>query len=141
MRTIKFRSKTKRGEWVIGYYVGKSSIDEVCILPFQNVNYDIGYINDSECYYCIADTLGQFTGLYDKNGKEIYEGDILRWGVDNRLYVVTFEKGMFFASAKECNEEILGGFPLHLLTISEVGECVIVGNIHDNPELLKGRKR
>ena len=48
---------------------------------------------------------------------------------------------MFYASDKECNEEILGGFPLHLLTISEVGECVIVGNIHDNPELLKGRKR
>ena len=137
MKTIKFRAKSEQGEWIIGHYVGKASMDEVCILPPQNVNYHIGYINDSECYYCIADTIGQFTGLYDKNGKEIYEGDILRWGVDNRLYVITFEKGMFFASAKECNEEILGGFPLHLLTISEVGECVIVGNIHDNPELLK----
>ena len=137
MKTIKFRAKSEQGEWIIGHYVGKQSKDKVCILPFQNVNYHIGYINDSECYYCIADTIGQFTGLYDKNGKEIYEGDILRWGVDNRLYVITFEKGMFFASAKECNEEILGGFPLHLLTISEVGECVIVGTIHGNPELLK----
>ena len=141
MRTIKFRGKTKQGEWVIGYYVGKSSLDEVAILPLPNVNYDIGYINDSECYYCIADTLGQFTGLYDKNGKEIYEGDILRWGANNRLYVVTFESGMFYASVEECNEGRLGGFPLHRLTVSEDGECVIVGNIHDNPELLKGRKR
>ena len=141
MKTIKFRAKSEEGEWIVGHYVGKPSMNEVCILPFQNVNYHIDFINDSECYYCIADTLGQFTGLYDKNGKEIYEGDILCWDVDNRLYTVTFENGMFYASAKECNEEILGGFPLHLLTISEVGECVIVGNIHDNPELLKGRKR
>lgn len=141
MRTIKFKGKTKRGEWVIGYYVGKSSLDEVAILPPQNVNYHIGYINDSECYYCIADTIGQFTGLYDKNGKEIYEGDILRWGVNNRLYVVTFEFGLFYASVEECDEVMLGGFPLHRLTVSEDGESVIVGNIHDNPELLKGRKR
>ena len=137
MKTIKFRAKSEEGEWIVGHYVGKPSMNEVCILPFQNVNYHIDFINDSECYYCIADTLGQFTGLYDKNGKEIYEGDILCWDVDNRLYTVTFENGMFYASAKECNEEILGGFPLHLLTISEVGECVIMGNIYDNQELLK----
>lgn len=138
MRTIKFRGKTKQGEWVIGYYVGKSSLDEVAILPPPNVNYDIDYINDSECYYCIADTLGQFTGLYDKNGKEIYEGDILRWDVNNLLYVVTFESGMFYASVEECNEGMIGGFPLHRLTECDYGKCEIVGNIHDNPELLEG---
>ena len=137
MRTIKFRGKTKQGEWVTGYYVGKSSLNEVAILPPQNVNYDIGYINDSECYYCIADTIGQFTGLYDKNGNEIYEGDILRWDANNRLYVATSESGMFYASVKECNEGFLGGFSLHAIT--EDGKCEIVGNIHDNPELLKRR--
>ena len=135
MRTIKFRGKSEEGEWIIGHYVGKPSMDEVCILPFQNVNYHIGYINDSECYYCIADTLGQFTGLYDKNGKEIYEGDILYWDDNNRLYVVTFESGMFYASVRECNEGFFGGFPLHAIT--ENGKCKIVGNIYDNQELLK----
>ena len=137
MRTIKFRGKTKQGEWVIGYYVGKSSLDEVAILPPPNVNYDIGYINDSECYYCIADTLGQFTGLYDCDGKEIYEGDILKWD-KGRLYVVKFLVGMFYASVEECNEGILGGFPLHRLTEYEDGKCEIIGNIFDNHELLKG---
>lgn len=141
MRTIKFKAKTEQEEWIIGHYIGKSSKDEVCILPFQNVNYDIGCINDSECYYCIADTIGQFSGLYDCQGKEIYEGDIVKWIKDNRMYVVKFWSGMFYASVKECNEGILGGFPLHRLTLSIDGECVIVGNIHDNPELLKGRKR
>ena len=141
MRTIKFRGKTQQGEWVIGYYVGKSSLDEVAILPPQNVNYDIGYINDSECYYCKADTIGQFTGLYDKNGKEIYEGDILYWDDNNRLYVVTFESGMFYASVKECNEGFFGGFPLHVLTEYEGVKCEIVGNIFDNHELMKGGEK
>lgn len=135
MKKIKFRAKSEEGEWIIGHYVGKASMDEVCILPFQNVNYHIGYINDSECYYCIADTIGQFTGLYDKNGKEIYEGDIVRWDADNRLYAVTFESGMLYASVEECNEDMLGGFPLHVLT--KDGKCKIVGNIYDNQELLK----
>ena len=141
MRTIKFRGKTKQGEWVIGYYVGKSSLDEVAILPPPNVNYDIGYINDSECYYCIADTLGQFTGLYDCDGNEIYEGDIVEWEKDGLMYVVRFWCGMFFASVQECNEGILGGFPLHALTEYEYRKCKIVGNIYDNPEYLKGDKK
>ena len=140
MRTIKFKGKTKLGEWVIGYYVGKSSLDEVAILPPPNVNYDIGYINDSECYYCIADTLGQFTGLYDKNGKEIYEGDVVKWS-NGLMYAVKFWEGMFYASIEECNEGILGGFPLHRLTEYEDGKCEIVGNIFDNPELLKGGEK
>lgn len=137
MRTIKFRAKSEQGEWIIGHYVGKPSMDEVCILPFQNVNYHIGYINDSECYYCIADTIGQFTGLYDKNGKEIYEGDILHLDANNRLYEVTFENGMFYASFKECDEGFFGGFLLLTITKDEDLKCEIVGNIYDNPELLK----
>ena len=139
MRTIKFRAKSEEGEWIVGHYVGKPSINEVCILPFQNVNYHINSIDDSECYYCIADTIGQFTGLYDKNGKEIYEGDILRYDDNNRLYVVTFESGMFYASVKECNKGFFGDFPLHAIT--EDGKCKIVGNIYDNAELLKGGEK
>lgn len=132
LRKIVFRGKSERnGVWLYGDLEYNIQKDIARIHTYNKAGmYECQYIVDNE-------TVGQFSGLYDKNGKEIYEGDILRWGVDNRLYVVTFEKGMFFASAKECNDEILGGFPLHLLTISEVGECVIVGNIYDNRELLK----
>ena len=96
---------------------------------------------DALLYSVKPDTIGQFTGLYDKNGNEIYEVDILRWDVNNLLYVVTFESGMFYASIKECNEGMIGGFSLHQLTEYDYGKCEIVGNIHDNPELLKGGEK
>ena len=136
MRTINFRGKTLYGEeeeWLYGDLVRSYDMKRCAILVNDKSSYEECEVNPC--------TVGQFTGLYDKNGKEIYEGDILRWDVNNRLYGVTFEFGLFYASVKECDEVMLGGFPLHRLTVSEDGECVIVGNIHDNPELLKGRKR
>ena len=133
MRAIKFRGKTKQGEWVIGYYVGKSSLDEVAILPPPNVNYDIGYINDSECYYCIADTLGQFTGLYDCDGKEIYEGDILDF---NGLTVeVRFVRGAFaFLVNGYLDDELYGDCRTDLF-------AKVIGNVYENPEQLKGGEK
>ena len=133
MRTIKFRGKTKQGEWVIGYYVGKSSLDEVAILPPPNVNYDIGYINDSECYYCIADTLGQFTGLYDCDGKEIYEGDILDF---NGLTVeVRFVRGAFaFLVNGYLDDELYGDCRTDLF-------AKVIGNVYENLDILKGGEK
>ena len=133
MRTIKFRGKTKQGEWVIGYYVGKSSLDEVVILPPPNVNYDIGYINDSECYYCIADTLGQFTGLYDCDGKEIYEGDILDF---NGLTVeVRFVRGAFaFLVNGYLDDELYGDCRTDLF-------AKVIGNVYENIDILKGGEK
>ena len=129
METIKFRAKSEQGEWIIGHYVGKPSMNEVCILPFQNVNYHIGYINDSECYYCIADTIGQFTGLYDKNGKEIYEGDILDF---NGIAVeVRFVRGLFaFLADGNLDEELCGDCRTDLF-------AKVIGNIYENSDMLK----
>ena len=134
MRTINFRGKSiDTNEWLYGDLVRSYDMKRCAILVNDKSSYEECEVNPC--------TVGQFTGLYDKNGKEIYEGDILRWDINNRLYGVTFEFGLFYASVEECDEVMLGGFPLHRLTVSEDGECVIVGNIHDNPELLKGRKR
>ena len=80
-------------------------------------------------------TVGEFTGQYDKNDKKIYEGDIVRWDKDQKLYVVEFRSGMFYASVEPCNPHIYGGFPLWFLC-EEEQHCEIVGNRYVNPELL-----
>ena len=71
----------------------------------------------------------QFTGLKDKNGKEIYEGDIVSHSLDNStipLSVVSFEDGMFVFSDKEYTTEL----------IESLDYCEVIGNIYENSELL-----
>ena len=130
MRTIKFRAKDFDGVWHYGSLVYTNILDAK--IYSQTVK---GSLKITDWLFVTPDTIGQFTGLYDKNGKEIYEGDILKWKADNCLYAVIFNWGMFYASVEVCNQEVYGGFPLHSLTDDEA--CEIVGNIYDNPELKK----
>lgn len=127
MRQIKFRGKRlDNGKWIIGYYLEIELCD-----------------GGGRCSYIKADgyepikvdpnTIGQYTGLKDKNGKEIYEGDILRsengyaepigWSQDNAGFAT-----MDFANGEYIYE--IDQFLASPKTIS--------GTIHDNPELLEG---
>ena len=134
MRPIKFRGKTHgNGQWYYGSLVYSNEINAAIYFQIGR-----GLVKRMDWVYVNKETVGQFTGLKDKNGECIYEGDILKWDKDGLLYVVKFWDGMFYASVEECNDGILGGFPLHALTEYEYKKCKIVGNIYDNPELLKG---
>lgn len=134
MRTIKFRGKTRvNGKWYYGSLVYSDEINAAIYFQIGR-----GLIKRMDWVYVIPETIGQFSGLYDCNGKEIFEGDILKWS-NGRMYVVKFWDGMFYASVEECNEGFLGGFPLHALYEDE--KCEIVGNIFDNTEFLKGGER
>ena len=129
MRIIKFRG---RDRWNGVWYYGSLFVKEISGRTHI-------FATAIECYEVDPETVGQFTGLMDKNGAEIYEGDIVEWEKDNRKYVVKFWEGMFYASVKEYNDDIFGGFPLHAFTQGDEGyRCEIVGNIHDNTELPKG---
>lgn len=126
MRPIKFRGKGRRTGI---FFYGNLYIDmygRTNIFSLEVVGIEVE-----------PETVGQFTGLCDYNGKEIFEGDIVKWS-NGMLYAVKFLDGMFYASIEECNEDIFGGFPLHRLTEYDDRKCEIVGNIYDNPELLKG---
>ena len=69
----------------------------------------------------------QYTGLKDKNGKEIFEGDVVRQFDDEEYFVVKFEYGGFLP------------FTANMLTF-DTDYCEVIGNIHENPELLGGEE-
>lgn len=83
----------------------------------------------------------QYTGLKDDHGKEIYEGDIVSWtevskspncfGKITYRSPVVWEDGGFVVSSYQENDTYLGAYN---------DRCEIIGNIHENPELLKGGK-
>lgn len=138
-REIKFGGKSIYDvEWLYGSLI-KIEEDRYAIIPDLN---DIEIGNSIGIYEVDPITIGQFTGLRDKNGIEIYEGDIIRWRRDGKLYLVKFYAGMFYASVEELNKRVYGGFPLHVLTVDEEDgyKCEVCGNIYDNSELLKGGK-
>lgn len=126
MRTIKFRGESiLTDEWLYGDLVHSADNKRFGILVNDKDSYD-------ECEVA-PETVGQFTGLYDKDGKEIYEGDILRFGnspsgvceVKWNESIAAFCICFYFEG--EIGSRPLGGGV----------EFAIIGNIHDNPELLK----
>jgi uncharacterized phage protein (TIGR01671 family) len=143
MRTIKFRGKSiNKGEWLFGDLV-HDNIGGSYIFPIEAENL---YKENA----VIPETVGQYTGLQDKNGVEIYEGDIVKteeiggYCLKDVGVVRYFEDGCYFGieapnystKLRFTNEEIKinDGY----CTIRFTMEYEVIGNIHDNPELLKG---
>lgn len=130
MRTIKFRGKkVTNGVWVYGCLVYSNEIDAA--IYYQNGN---GSVKVMDWVYVNSETVGQFTNLYDKNKKEIYEGDILKVQGTQERIEVRFVRGVF---AFLWNGDLDDEAPINTPT-QEWAE--VIGNIHDNPEVLK-RKR
>ena len=127
MRTIKFRGqKTTNGVWVYGSLVYSNEIQTA--IYFQTGS---GLVKSMEWVYVNPETVGQFTGLYDKNEKEIYEGDILKVQGLGEKIEVRFVRGVF---AFLWNGDLDDEAPINSPT-QEWAE--VVGNIHDNPKLIK----
>lgn len=142
MREILFRGKRKdTGEWIEGqyykrtYYYGDSSVKHYIIESTEHLSYDQAL----EYYEVIPETVGQFTGLLDKNGVKIFEGDIVGeyLGIVDlrRRYKAEFipDRGGWypFASGDGC-----GCCESETITPNNhgiVGSVKVIGNIHDNP--------
>ena len=143
-REIEFRGqRADNKEWVYGFYYkrtyfyGDLSVKHYIIVS----NEDLGYDQALEYYEVIPETVGQYVGIKDKNGKKVYEGDIVYCSYNNcevvfGLYGVCDYKTVgFFMKVNEAlftDEEdnfVYWGF--------EDGDKIeVLGNVYENPELL-----
>ena len=133
MRTIKFRGKTHgNGKWYYGSLVYSNEINAAIYFQIGS-----GLVKTMDWVYVIPETIGQFTGLYDCDGKEIYEGDILRFG-NSKCGVCEVKWDESIAAFCICFyfKDEIGSRPL-----GGGVEFAIIGNIHDNHELLKGGEK
>jgi uncharacterized phage protein (TIGR01671 family) len=144
MREILFRGKrADNGEWVEGVLLPIDLTDtHSSITCIGKVEAHEGNRNISICNFdnVISETVGQYTGVKDKNGVKIFEGDIVKEFIPFNFTICgkkTYEEPVYvieYCDGK-CGfspfcEEDYDGMPI-------IEECVIIGNIHDNPELLE----
>lgn len=118
MREIKFRGKTESGIWKIGSLL----IDET------QKSYYIIDNEDGSGRVVLEETIGQYTGLHDKNEKEIYEGDIIS-DLDYGIMICKFINGSFVWQSIK-NE-------LYIKFFTYIPIVEVIGNIYDNPDLLE----
>ena len=148
MREILFRGKTQNGRWVYGSLI--KADDYCCILESEeNVHpMDYPYLDDElgtidgKATPVIQETVGQFTGLLDKNGEKIFEGDIVSlthltpnptWDYTSVIGIVHWCGGAFEVEGVENDDYTPYGW-LH----DSCEACrEIIGNVYDNPKLLE----
>lgn len=131
MREILFRGKrADNGEWVYGDYCG------ICRVGCNDGDFVYRHLihrsNDEPLYMVDPETVGEYTGLTDRNGKKVFEGDILSDETGD-TYKVCFSDGIMWAENSRFIEDICAA--VHVNNINEV-----IGNIYDNPELLEVKK-
>lgn len=143
MRKILFRGKREdNGEWV-GGYLNQHRGDQISDCCGNAVNGCDYYINDFTAkidtglygviYKIVPETAGQYTGLEDKNGVSVFEGDIVKYG--DTIHQVVFEQRSgtaYFGLVYSPIETLPFGH------YQDLKQIEVIGNIYDNPELLRG---
>jgi uncharacterized phage protein (TIGR01671 family) len=144
MREIKFRGKRlDNGEWIYGYYGHKEATDQhyIMIERLHDAPEYGSYFVDVEVD---PKTVGQYTGLKDRSGKEIYEGDILRFVIFNydgsdegiKTGFVSWEEQAAAYVIRESLES-MDAYWMYVV-LGNDDEVEVIGNINDHPHLLKG---
>ena len=135
MREILFRGKRTDCEaWVEGDLIQAfrgNQLSSCSIMPNTPTTY---------CWRVIPETVGQYIGLTDKNGKKIFEGDICRFKRYNDIYNGKIVFNVKTASFIMWYQSIVGAYSekaTHKMLLSVCNDIEVIGNIHDNTELLE----
>ena len=137
-----FRGKRKdNGEWVIGYYVCVGSKYHYILTGKIDITKKFP---EFEKHEVLPETVGQFTGLKDKNGKLIFEGDIVKFKKFKNEYIGTIAFNDISLAFEIWTNIVVGAYgekATHKHMIYHCDEIEVIGNIHDdNPELLEVSK-
>lgn len=151
MREILFRGKRiDNGEWVKGFLLKGNRTYIVTVDAINYMVVSLAYMASMQLVEVDSETVGQFTGLTDMDGKEIFEGDILKvkslWKAEWNNEGVCEKKQTYWSVEHKTHSTKMGFFTYGIdrrwhkpLTWSRLynAEAEVIGNIHDNPELLE----
>ena len=143
MRDILFRGKsTETNQWCYGgFHIWEKR--QICVLGDDKLKDDeISYVitvnsfadwnipRTMQAVEVIADTVGQYTGLTDRNGRKIFQGDIVNILTENEEFgIITYDDGGFFVDAST--------FSVDFMNNINGSDIEVIDNIHDNPKALK----
>ena len=143
MREILFRGKSiKTNQWIYGgFHIWEKR--QVCALSNDSlIDDEISYVitvysfadwnmpRTMQAVEVIADTVGQYTGLTDRNGRKNFEGDIVNILTENEEFgIITYDDGGFFVDAST--------FSVDFMNNINGSDIEVIDNIHDNPKALK----
>lgn len=144
MKKIKFRGiRIDNGEWIYGFYGYKDETETAYIMVETINTHSASYFTE---YEVEPETVGQYTGLHDKNGKEIYEGDITNHGI------IYWENESCSFRLKDTHKKCWNAFDINILGTKEspiygydthdinayTTPFEVFGNIYENLELVEG---
>ena len=138
MREILFRGKMDNGEWVYGSFCmdALEQFNGLCGIDGFIRLYDKGK-GKMQTYEVDRETVGQYTGLMDKNGKRIFEGDIVKTSDITHEGVIQIPGESFEIAMRKGCWVMVAWEDWDFLETNH--ECIrVIGNIHDNQELQKG---